>query len=169
MYLGGIYPPSDAVTQWCIDTRKGGKYEHLLCYTSASFPIKDTFTLAPTKPPQPPITESQTSAMLLLAEVITDSDNSKDTSTAVPKNKPGARPTAAHTSGPSTVHMINRKAPSSNESAPTTGTNGPAAAAVTMTRPFSPPATTTARISDFPMSLADAVKLRKRVCTKQRP
>jgi hypothetical protein len=82
VYLGGIYPPSEGVVQWCIDTRKGGKYEHLSCYTSASFPIKDT---PASKLPESPITKPQTSTGLLAAAaaVITDC-NELGASTALP-------------------------------------------------------------------------------------
>ena len=140
----GIYPPSDAVVEWCIDTRKGGKYEHLSCFTSASFPIKDPPATLGIELLKPPVAESQSSGSLLPAVVITDVNRSKGASTALPSRQQRAIVlTGAFTFSAET-----------------------SVAAATTSRPiFSRPSATTA--AHVQLSLADSVKLRKRACAKR--
>ena len=71
--LAGIHHASNVVAEWHIDTRKGGEYERLSCFTSFSLPIRPTPATSRTKLPESPITEA---ARSLPAAVVTGADNS---------------------------------------------------------------------------------------------
>jgi hypothetical protein len=156
-----IYPPYDVMAQWCIDTRKGGRYEHLACFTSANFPIKCTLA---TKEPATALANTQGTARLLPVAVTTGANLPREAPTAIPCSTNQTRSTCP------TITPIKRPA-AARPKVPSRGSPTITRTTTTVSsskRPFRP-LTAAARISDGSFGAADVVKLRKRTCVKQRP
>jgi hypothetical protein len=121
--------------QWSTDTRKGGRYEHLSCFTSASFPVK------PTELPEDPIIKPEGVAAPLSTATITEewtvfvSQLPQGTHTATHPIIPSiGRPAAARVHGTTrapSIYVANKTMPSSNEHEPATSTPSASAAVPT--------------------------------------
>lgn len=161
LYIVGIYPPYDVVAQWCIDTRKGGRYEHLACFTSANFPIKCPLA---TKEPATALANTQGTARLLPVAVTTGANLPREASTAIAGSINQTRSTCP-TSTPIKKPAAARLEVSSRGSPTITRTT----TAISSSKRSFRPLKAAARTSDGSLSAADVVKPRKRTCVKQRP